>query len=184
MFTPSEVKIILAPWEVAQVERSARAVEMGGASNIHADDAERMAKLVADQYAGQAGEAALSKYLTGSIDLWRDTRKRKMLHPNRGDDGVDLLGYCVDVKCSVARFGPRYNYHLWVRDGEFHPRWVYVLALILPGGNWSDVYLVGWKRAESLHPDEQGRFGGLMRGLWHLPVQPDPERIARLGWRS
>jgi hypothetical protein len=180
MFTPYEVKIELDEWEVAVVRFFARSVEMGGRSEVRLSES-RLAELAIDQYAGQAGEAALSKYLTGSISLYAETRRLKKRDPTKGDGGVDLLGYRVDVKCSVARYIHRRDYHLWVRPAEWHPGWVYVLALVRED-ELGAIYLLGWKRAEALREDSEGRMASRALALWSLPHDPTPERIASLGW--
>jgi hypothetical protein len=96
-----------------------------------------------DQFTGNAGEAALAKFLTGSIDLYLKTKQERELSNWTGDYSSDLLGLQVDVKTSRMRRGPDYNYHLWIRPREYHAKTKYVLAL-MPEDRDDLVLLVGW----------------------------------------
>lgn len=137
--------------------------EIGGMSNIRSDD-DRKQKLKTDQYIGQAGNAALSLYLTGSIDLYIKTRQKQDENKYRGDNGEDLIGFPVDVKTSVMRRGPDFNYHLYVRDREYHRGIIYVLGL-MSESNLNVVSLVGFKSSEHLPQSIDGRREVPMSGL-------------------
>ena len=100
------------------------------------------AKMLADQFTGQAGEAALSKYLTGSIELYCKTRAVRNENPYLGDGGTDLLGLKVDVKTTRMLNGNVKGYHLWIREKEFHRNITYYLAL-MPAERNDQVMIIG-----------------------------------------
>jgi hypothetical protein len=103
-----------------------------------------------DQFTGNAGEAALSKYLTGSIDLYLKTKQQRELSNWTGDYSSDLLGLQVDVKTSRMRRGPDFDYHLWIRNKEYHQGTKYVMAL-MPEDRDDQVILVGWIKGTEIH---------------------------------
>jgi len=104
-----------------------------------------------DQFTGNAGEAALSKFLTGSIDLYLKTKQERELSNWTGDYTSDLLGLQVDVKTSRMRHGPDFPYHLWIRSMEYHHKTKYVLAL-MPVDRDDLVLLIGWIEGSDIGP--------------------------------
>jgi len=146
--------IAFLSYELTYILRHARRMELGGRSQVRTQ--ERLAHLQDDQYVAALGEAALSKFLTGSIDLWIRTRQEKELRPEQGDGGSDLLGLAVDIKTSRMRAGTGHEYHLWVRPQEYHPGVRYYLGLVPPGTD-DLVHLLGWAQAEQI-PFRSGRY--------------------------
>lgn len=150
--------------EMLIIARQAKQTELGGLSTIRLAE-DRLTRLAEDQYVGAMGEAALSKYLTGSLELYEKTRLTKNLKPWDGDGGCDLLGYKIDIKTSLMRSRLGHDYHLWVRSKEYHPEGCYILGLAQMA-IMSDIYLAGWvggweleyrenrweKRQTRLHP--------------------------------
>lgn len=112
-------------------------------------------KMLADQFTGQMGEAALSKYLTGSIDLYIKTRADRNDNPFQGDGGPDLLGYKVDIKTSKMINNNINGYHLWVREKEFHRQIKYYLALI-PSDKNDQVQIIGWINGADIPKSKYG----------------------------
>lgn len=149
MITADAVAVRLTERELLIVKEHAEALaEMRGKSQfLNAE--QRAARRAADDYTGQVGEAALSKLITGSIQLYHLTRLQKEQDPLRGDDGSDLQGYRLDVKTSRMTAGAKYDYHLWIRPREFHAGITYLLALMFDDGDYV-VFFVGWARADEI----------------------------------
>jgi len=147
-------KISITENELKIISYYAKQLELNGVSRIR-DKEDRKKNLKIDQLTGQLGEAALSKLLTGNIDLYSKTRKHKNEHIRDGDDGSDLIGYRVDAKASRARMPKGFKYHLMVRDREYHSDVMYYLALIPL--NSTDVYFVGQMIGNELPPSEDGK---------------------------
>lgn len=143
------VKVTFSDEELELIKKNAELTSFYGASRVRHQKEERMKMMDVDQMTGQLGEAALSKYITGDIDLYLRTRDERNKNPYEGDGGSDLLGLNVDVKTSQARYGKNFNYHLWVRPHEYHPETVYVFALIYPDEP-TTVVLIGWIRGENI----------------------------------
>lgn len=144
-FTEEELKII---------SYHAKQLEFNGISRIRESE-DRKKNLKIDQLTGQLGEAALSKLLTGSIDLYDRTRKQKEKHIRDGDDGSDLIGYRVDVKTSRTRMPKGFLYHLMVRDKEYHEDVMYYHALVPM--NSTDVYFTGTMEGSELPESQDGK---------------------------
>jgi len=134
------VIVRLTEAELGVVRDHARRAEIGGKSQVRADM--RASTLSEDQLTAQAGEAALSKFLTGSIAAYHQTRLVREREPSRGDNGCDLLDIPIDVKTSRMRAGYQL-YHLWVRPREYHPNTIYILAL-MPLQRDDVVQMIGW----------------------------------------
>ncbi len=169
MIAPHHLQVIrLRPDELRLVEHFAAQAAIGGTSHVRGDD--RAAKLRDDQLVGQAGECALSRYLSGSSLLYALTRTRRNLAPTAGDGGGDLVGTNIDVKCSVMRYSlDPLQYRLLVRPAELHLGTLYVLALVTP--DWyttREITLVGWASWEDL-PD-RAELEGPFRGAFMLPA--------------
>lgn len=146
--------------ELCAIFQMARLAEIGGRSNFRNKES-RAECLSMDQSVGQLGEAALSKYLTGNIDLYIKTREFKNRNPNIGDDGCDLIGYRVDIKTSLMRYNmPPEDYNLLVRPTEEHPNHFYIQALV--ARNSTSVILMGWASSEELpvEPVSSGSMAG------------------------
>jgi len=134
------VIVRLTEAELGVVREHAHRAEIGGKSQVR-DDL-RASTLSEDQMTAQAGEAALSKFLTGSIAVYHQTRLVREREPGRGDNGCDLLNMPIDVKTSRMRAGYQL-YHLWVRPREYHPNTIYILAL-MPLQRDDVVQMIGW----------------------------------------
>ena len=161
------VTVRLTAAERGSVLSHAQAASIGGVSRVRMH-ATRAAMLQADQVVGQLGEAALSKYLTGSVDLWLATRAVRNAAPTTGDQGGDLLGWNVDVKTSVMRRSKDPNsYRLLVRPAERTKGTVYILALV-DSPESTAVILVGWLAEHDL-PDRVHR-GGIFEGTYAVPA--------------
>lgn len=170
MLGPQHPQVItLRSDELQLVLHFAEQAAVGGVSHIRGED--RKSTLRDDQCVGQLGEAALSRYLSGNSVLYALTRTARNLTPRQGDDGGDLRGTNIDVKCSVMRYAPDpLKYRLLVRPAELHAETVYVLALVAP--DWlrsREVTLVGWATRADLPatPAHDGPF----RGAYVLPAQ-------------
>jgi hypothetical protein len=125
-------------------ERNALIACKGGKSAVRYDG-ERGDRLFVDNLVGQLGMMAVCKYLHGSITDYIVNQFYANLYRNSGDGGHDLTAVNLDVKS--ARFiegGERelLDYRLAVHLSEWHPRWIYVLAVVEPEKR--DVHLVGW----------------------------------------
>lgn len=162
MLTPSHLQTIqFTPDEWAVIRDHAAKAALGGQSRVFADRAQRLERLGDDQLVGQAGEAALSKWLTGTLDWYAETRDVRNAAPTLGDAGTDLLGANLDVKCSLMRASADpLRYRLLVRPDERHADTIYVLALVPPTRD--RVILVGWARDSDLPPApaSDGPFAG------------------------
>lgn len=134
------IKIEFAQDEIKIIEEYARDAQLGGKSNIRTSD--RHSMLSCDQLTGQLGEAALSKYISGNIELYKKTRQERNKNKWIGDGGADLIGYNIDIKTSVARRGINFFYHLWIREREYNQSTLYILAIVPE--NEKCVYLLGW----------------------------------------
>lgn len=140
--------IVFTSSEMQQIAINAKLIEMGGVSQIR-PGAERLPYLGVDQYTGQAGEAALSKYLTGNMDLYLQTRAERNRDRTKGDNGRDLLGLDVDIKTSRMRRSHSFDYRLWVRPHEYHKEVCYYLGLMDVGID-DLAFIVGWCGGEWL----------------------------------
>lgn len=148
-------KITITEEELKVISYHAEQLHFCGISRIREKE-DRRKNLEIDQLTGQLGEAALSKLLTGSIDLYDETRKRKEEHLRDGDDGSDLIGYRVDVKTSRARMPKGFLYHLMVRDREYHPDVMYYHAMI-PMEKNDAVYFTGTMMGNELPKSVDGK---------------------------
>lgn len=150
-------KIWLNEDEIKKIRLIADREDKSTRSKVHPNHTTNSELNKYDQYTGNAGEAALSKALTGSIDLYLKTKQQRELSNWTGDYSSDLLGLQVDVKTSRMRRGPDFPYHLWIRTREYHPGTKYVLAL-MPEDRDDLVLLVGWIPGIEIHgPSFQDR---------------------------
>lgn len=125
-----------------------------------------------DQFTGHLGEAALSKFFTGSIELHCRTRDERDKNPFEGDGGQDLLGYDIDIKTSRAKQPAGYNYSLIVEKSLFNPGWRYVFALVHPEES-RHVYLMGWTQGDLMKPQKRYFTGNVNRGFkdtWEIKI--------------
>lgn len=152
MLRPEDVVVIeLSAAELERSQHFAANAQVGGRSEVRAKE-DRQQSLVTDQAVGQLGEAALSKFLGGTMLFYELTRTVRDLDPHAGDGGGDLLATNVDVKCSLMRASADpLRYRLLVRPKERHAGMVYVLALVAPDV-WQTgiVHLVGWCKDSDL----------------------------------
>jgi hypothetical protein len=145
-------KITFTTDEVEKIKDNAKQAEwISGFSCIRTDKEIRKENMSNDQITGQLGEAALSKFLTGDIDLYIKTRDLRNSDKYKGDDGSDLNGYRVDSKTSRMRAGFNYDYHLYVRNREYHEDVMYYLCLV-PVKENNVVYIMGKKLGKELPP--------------------------------
>lgn len=118
-------------------------------------------KFFRQQLCGQLGDAALSKMLFGTIDMYLEGRRLANLDKYKGDDG-DIPGLPLDIKTSWASCGWDYDYQLWVPGYKYKPHMNYILGLV-PKSDFASVRIVGWKRGCDLMPDpipgNEGRMG-------------------------
>lgn len=173
------VPLTVGPSTLAWLRGLGEKACIGGASSVRAG-AERQAALRLDQWVGQIGTFAGTKYLTGSTEPYRQSRWFANRFPDRGDGGYDIPGLNLDFKASLMRGGPSpLSYRLAVRPHERHSGWIYVLVLVEPNTSTVDpkttqvvhqlceadpvrVHLVGWARDSQL-PKEvvaDGPFAG------------------------
>lgn len=156
---PGSYTTVIAESAIEAMKPHIRASTLGGRSCVRLSG-DRYDNLTLDQLVGHLGEYALSLYLTGSADLYFRTREQKDEHPEIGDGGSDLIGYPVDVKTSLWRYGntrPR-DYTLFVRRAEAHPGICYVLALVQGAARGALVHLMGWaddRMVRSYYHDEE-----------------------------
>lgn len=143
--------------ELAIIRYHAKNCELGGKSNIRTRD--RLTTLSSDQLTGQLGEAALHKWIFGSLDKYHSGRNKIDALPRGSNDGgTDIQGAYEDVKTSRMRAGEYHLYWLWVREREYKPETIYYLALI-PMGKDDTVYLVGWAHGKYMqYEPEYGRY--------------------------
>lgn len=172
------LKIQITKNELSIIQGYAQKAQLGGKSNIRTSD--RMQTLAGDQLTAQLGEAALSKYITGSISLYEKTRQERDKDRWRGDNGSDLLGYKIDVKTSRARRGMNFPYNLWIREKEYHADTIYILAVIPE--NETDVYFLGWCYGEDVKNKNGDRYelnSRYMRKMhtFASETQPLPESV-------
>lgn len=141
------IRVKLSPEAVAFCRSRAEAASIGGVSRIRPQE-ERETHLRADQTVGMLGQAAFSKYWFGSFDPFKAARWVADMNPRSGDGGSDFLGMNVDIKTSMMRRSQNpLDYHLWIRDREWHSDTVYVLCLVpesLSREGPVEVCLVGW----------------------------------------
>lgn len=153
---------IVGPEEIPWIRVRAIKASTGGKSQIREDDEERKAELHNDQMVGQIGQYVLSLWLTGGREAYIQSRNAADANPMKGDNGSDILGTNIDIKASRIRKEhiPLLNYTLIVRPREYHPGWVYILALVKKAKPAHHVYLIGWATAEMLLPSgTDSRFG-------------------------
>ena len=150
------LKIKLSSQEIELVKKYSVNAELGGKSNIRSDT-NRRSTLAGDQLTAQLGEAALSKFMTGSVDLYEKTRQERDLDKWHGDKGSDLLGYNVDVKTSRARRGLDFPYNLWVREREYHEDTIYFLAIVSEDDD-SSVFFLGWCLGSEIKSKTDDRY--------------------------
>lgn len=164
-------RIEFATDELALIREMAQAAEIGGASHLRPTE-ERRVYLREDQLIGQLGTAAFHKWYYGDLAHYHSERQARNASPFEGDGGSDLEGLRVDVKTSLWRNQRRdvWDYHLWVRVGEVHDNWYYVLAIVPP--DQDAALLMGWARTSELSADADGRLMRQARDLHELPEQP------------
>jgi hypothetical protein len=143
-------KVWLNEDEIAKIRLIADREDKSTRSKVHPRYVTNSRQNKYDQFTGNAGEAALSKLLTGSIDLYLKTKRERELSNWTGDYSSDLLGLQVDVKTSRMRRGPDFDYHLWIRNKEYHQGTKYVLAL-MPEDRDDMVIFVGWIKGIEIH---------------------------------
>lgn len=165
------VSVPLSARELATCRSYAKAAEIGGSSNIRAH-AERMGEIKIDQLVGQLGTLALAKWLKGTCEGHAEYARGREIanrNPTSGDNGADVIGSNIDVKTSLCRYPGKslFDYNLLVRPREYHPGWVYLLALCEADleadcSDWqaAQIHLMGWVASEELpEPGGDERFG-------------------------
>lgn len=152
-FQDDEIKLILD---------NAREAELGGRTWVR--DYRDPRYTATDSEVGQLGEAALSKFLTGNIEAYKQSRAIRNADRWEGDGGIDLPGTKLDIKTSLARQGLDFAYHLWVREKEYHQDNLYVLGIV----EALDVFLLGWYPGALLTKDKEDRYAAELEWLWEI----------------
>ena len=164
-----KVRIVEQDWTI--VSHFAKTATIGGKSEIRTDPNERSQNVSLDNLIGQLGTLALSKYWTGSYKEYVLGRHMQDRFPNVGDCGEDIMGLNLDVK-TTHRKNPNkaeLTYNLAIRDKEYHPNHVYVLALV---DSWPEgdrpkfVSLIGW--AKTGHLPKNKTIGGIFDGAYTI----------------
>lgn len=148
------------------VEANAQKTCLGGVSRIFQGE-ERQERLWHDQLTGHLGEAALCKLITGNLEAY--LRRYEVGRREReGDGGWDLEheGRKYDVKTSYVTdpIGALKTHHLIVREKEWHPEVIYVLALT----DHTYVKIAGWVKGAFIKQlGDPHRF----KGAWAIPAR-------------
>lgn len=150
----------------------ARNACIGGKSQFRTDD--RMENLFEDQLIGQLGNCALSKWISGSVELYVEARERCDANPHQGDDGSDIPFSNIDIKTSMMRKDQDHTrYNLLVAPAELHEEnWIYILGLVpkfdVETGVVDEVWLIGWKTGQEMKRRGK-RNSGIFEGYYVCP---------------
>lgn len=162
-----------------RIREMAKKAEIGGNSEVRTRD-ERMRKLAEDQVIGQCGEAALSMYVTGSLDKYLERREEINKNPYVGDNGFDFPFLRVDVKSSRRHDSLSLTSHnLILRPKEIKPDITYIQALVKNTGFSAIVYFIGWATSGML--PKTMREEGIFAGAYVLPCH-DLNPLPPLNW--
>ena len=148
--------------DIDLVIANAKKAEIGGRSQIR-QSKDRLNSLSEDQLVGQISTYCASVILTGSKDGYIKARDKANANPEKGDDGIDIIGLSnVDIKGSMMRYSDDpLKYRLLVRQKERHKDWIYVLGLV-PKQRPYKCYVVGWAKDSDL-PKET--YNGVIKSL-------------------
>lgn len=163
------MRLVVSGASLELVKKHARLAEIGGHSHIRSTREERVETLATDQLVGLLGHYTASVYLFGSSVEFERARKTANAAPHVGDRGIDLPGR-IDVKSSALRNTrrPLGAYRLAVRPKEMYRDHCYVSALVVVGGCWADVRLMGWAYGEDFPREPMGDNGHPLRGAYVL----------------
>ena len=178
-------KISISPHEFDLCKMHARKACIGGKSQFRKED--RFDTLYMDNLIGQLGNCTLSKWLTGRIDAWMQTRYVANQNPYKGDGGSDLLGSNIDVKTSLMRKEQDpWRYNLVVAPKELHQQdWIYILGLVPKfeaDGIAKEVWLVGWATGEEV-ASRGKRDGGKFKDFYVVKSR-DLHRLPPFTWST
>lgn len=148
----------LSEAEMAIIAHHASNAEIGGKSHVRGP--KRMENLQTDSLVGQMAQYAGTKYITGGMKAYRQSRQIADTYPTNGDGGYDIPGLTVDFKGSRKKGRSVWDLDLPVRPGERHDGWIYIRCIC----DLSDeiVFLVGWLRDNELpeDPEQNGPLAG------------------------
>lgn len=151
-------RIILNRENVALTWEEAQDAAIGGKSHIFQNHDDRMNRILADQYVGQAGNLAIHLHSFKpddiAVQLYKKSREPFKIDKFSGDDGMDIIDTPVDIKTSRVKKDSRkpiLNYTLPIRPAEFKENWFYVLGLVKTdeiNSNQTIVNMVGWASSD------------------------------------
>ena len=170
-------KIYLVKEELDIIKDNAKKAVLNIESTCSFSDDDSQERILENQFVAQLGEAGLSKMITGSIELYKDTRNYRNKNPYKGDGGKDLLGILADIKTSRARVGMSYNYNLWIPGSQYHPEIDYLLGLIETSRN-DVVYIVGWLLGKEIPLDPRNN-DSRRRGIPRSKLKSMDDYISR-----
>ena len=176
------IKISFSNHEIMVVKEMAESVCIGGKSHIYKDNNERNKNIFENQFSGQLGELALFKYYSiDGFEQYKHCRNEKNKNKSVGDDGYDIPNIKLDIKCSNWKYNkPAEEYHLYVREREYHLDWSYILSLAKQEMETWNVYMVGWCKTKDLKMvkfEDDVRYEILGKNLKKLPERNEYKNL-------
>lgn len=154
-----------------------KTASIGGISHIHSNKTERAKKLITDNFVGQLGTLAGCIALLGKEKGREEYIKARTLadkNPYSGDKGQDIIGYNIDIKCSLMRRSKNpTTYNFLIRKKEIHPNWIYVQTLAekyekSDNTKGIKIHIMGWIKTKDIPKTPE--LSGPFEGAYKIPV--------------